>query len=258
MTVHDGACLAADLRLGTVRDDCARTLSAAAEQPKPPLMAAGVLRSWRLLGSAVRPRLLKRTTDELLSRSLLAADLPSAPKQMRAPAAKAPGTFPPAIVRAIRFGQLHVVGAWLDGAFGSIDDTDGAGSSALHYAVLVPGTAAVDMLVKRGIALNTRLPNGCTPLLVATLKANHHAVVRLLEAGADPNIADTDGHTPLMVAARSGWAETVQALCDNGARLGMKDAQNRTALWYAKKYEQKGTAMVLRKARGMQQGAQGA
>ena len=145
--------------------------------------------------------------------------------------------------------QLHVVESWLDlGASPNLADNNGC--CALHYAVLAPFDAAVVLLLVRGANVNVRLPNGSTPLLLATIKAHTRLVTRLCRfKGTDVNLADREGHTPLMVAARSGHAEMVKDLLEHGAAFDAVDKDGHTALWYAVKYENKGCAMVLRQWR---------
>ena len=99
--------------------------------------------------------------------------------------------------------------------------------------MLAPYDPAIDLLLSRGADVDQRLPNGSTPLLLASIRALAPAVSKLLKAGADPNIPDADGHTPLMVAARGGFVDVLRKLLLAGAKQEARDAQKRTALWYA-------------------------
>lgn len=153
-------------------------------------------------------------------------------------------------IYAIKLQKLHILRAWLEvHGPGSADFMDAKSCTALHYAVLAPFPEAIDLLLEKGANIDARLPNGQTPLMLATIKANLATIKRLLAAGADPNIPDTDGHTPLMVASRAGYVVAVANLLASGASIESKDTQKRTALWYACKYEQSGVAMILRQAR---------
>ena len=154
-----------------------------------------------------------------------------------------------ALIRAIRAQQLVCIRACLElGA--AVASVDRSGSQPLHYAVILPGSAdVVSLLLQHGAPVNTRLPGGQTPLMLAAIRANQGAVERLIAAGADPNVPDAQGHTPLMVVCRSGHEKLAKLLLEAGAKPDLKDNDRRTALWYAVKYEQRSAAIVLRQDR---------
>lgn len=97
--------------------------------------------------------------------------------------------------------------------------SDGAGYTALHAAVLRSDHETVRALLARGANVHARVRQGspvrrfgsqwalshtlrgATPLMVAVAYLEVDLVRTLLAAGADPSLGLADGHTPLMVAA---------------------------------------------------------
>jgi len=168
------------------------------------------------------------------------------------PALTPPATMPRSVMLALWRHQLHVLKGWLGLCPSNIHSTDPNGSTALHYSVMHPFPAAIDLLIARGADVNACVPtNGSTALLITTLRRPYDlaTIERLLRGGADVDIPDHDGHTPLMVASRAGWPDTVRMLVEAGASLDARDKDEHTALWYACKYEQKAVTMLLRNAR---------
>lgn len=155
--------------------------------------------------------------------------------------------LPSNVIEALRLHRLHVLRTWLDvGA--DVDATDQSGCTALHYAVIHPFEAAVELLIERGANLNMRdHAKHSAPILVAALRTHWGIVSRLLAAGADPDLPDGSGHTALMVASRAGDVGTVKKLLEHGAHAELADGLKNTALSYGVKFGHKGVAMVLRR-----------
>ena len=266
-STHDGKAFADNMLTGAPRAPEERRLMNAVPQVRSAARqseeekrfswrAASMIRNWWLADgwrSSRRSSNAAATSVGRKSRyySLFSTKLPgSSPSP-----SPLPQLLPKAVVSALRVEKLEGLHAWLD-LGGSPDSIDSTSCTALHYAVLAPYMAAIELLLQRGGTPNVRLhTNGSTPLLIATIRGHCEAVKALLEAGSDPNIPDKDGHTPLMVASRAGNVELVQLLLQSprpGIDLEKKDADNRSALWYAVKYEQAGAAMLLRQARADQ------
>jgi ankyrin repeat protein len=75
-------------------------------------------------------------------------------------------------------------------------------------------------LLKAGADANEKLPQGRSPLMIASRTGNVEAIRVLLEAGADVNAKETlRGTTPLMWAADEGHAPAIQVLIENGADI---------------------------------------
>ncbi len=99
-------------------------------------------------------------------------------------------------------------------------DTDGA--SLIHLAAT---PRMIDLLLKKGLSINSRNSNGETPLHVWCGTSNYeqkepiNAVISaLIERGADVNARDAEGLTPLHRAIFSGNIECVHRLLAKGAR----------------------------------------
>jgi uncharacterized protein len=90
---------------------------------------------------------------------------------------------------------------------------DRAGWSPLHYAAAGPGTAAVQLLLEQGAALDARSPNGTTPLMMAARYGSEDAARLLLARGADPrlkNELELDAAAFARQAAREPLAAALQ------------------------------------------------
>jgi hypothetical protein len=85
-------------------------------------------------------------------------------------------------------------------------------------------------LIASGLDVNSRGPDGTTPLLVASHGANLDKVQLLLSRGAQPNVADDRGYTPLMYASMANQAAIAQELLTHGAEVNATDSKGFTAL----------------------------
>uniref|UniRef100_A0A7S4KEK5 Uncharacterized protein n=1 Tax=Paramoeba aestuarina TaxID=180227 RepID=A0A7S4KEK5_9EUKA len=102
----------------------------------------------------------------------------------------------------------------------TVDETDGAGRTALHFAAHEGKLDAVKLLVEELKAgLNIEDGSGSTPLLLA-VRQNHFPVVQfLVKSKATANIVTLNGVTPLHYAAENDNQEMMKFLLENGARL---------------------------------------
>src|SRR5687768_12960494 len=132
-----------------------------------------------------------------------------------------------------------------------VNEAQGDGTTALHWAAIKGNTELAQMLIFAGANLRatTRL-GGYTPLYLAA-KGGHSAIVAaLLAAGADPKATTTNGTTPLMIAAAAGDTRTITALVENGSEIDAKDtAKGETALMFAAAFN-RADAVRLLLARG--------
>ena len=128
---------------------------------------------------------------------------------------------------AARVEQLVVEGA-------DVDEPQGDGATALHWAAHrdLPDVAA--LLVRVGADVDAADDHGLTPLALASLNASIDMVDLLLDAGADPNLSRASGVTPLMTAARVGHVGVVRRLLRAGADPTAAEAtRGQTALMWA-------------------------
>lgn len=88
-----------------------------------------------------------------------------------------------------------------------IDGNGAAGGkswTALHYACAGPQAATVQLLLKRGAALNALSPNGTTPVMMAARYGSEDAVDALLKAGADLQLRNDLGLSAADFARQAG------------------------------------------------------
>jgi hypothetical protein len=104
-----------------------------------------------------------------------------------------------------------------------VDLLAGDGSSALHWAIVVPGVDGFSWLLDRGLDVDVRSTQGATTLMnLAQGDPEHIDVGRmtwLLDHGADPNAADERGFTALHRVAERGSEPAVRLLVARGADL---------------------------------------
>ncbi len=115
-----------------------------------------------------------------------------------------------------------------------VDQREPDGATALHWAVYRDNLEIVDLLLGAGADVNAVNRLGASPLWLAAEHGNARLIGRLLDAGADPHTALPEGETPLMTAARSGTAEGVRALVAAGADVQAREStRGQTALMWA-------------------------
>ncbi len=102
-----------------------------------------------------------------------------------------------------------------------------------HYlciAAVSSDLKTAQLPLKLGAAPNYRLPNGATPLALAS----HPLMVKvLLSAGADPNARDSGGATPLFTAVERGHKAIAKILIEHGADVNQATDSGVTALMIA-------------------------
>ncbi|WP_177200657.1 ankyrin repeat domain-containing protein [Roseateles sp. YR242] len=87
-----------------------------------------------------------------------------------------------------------------------------AGWGPLHYAASGPNEAVVRWLVEKGADLNSRSPNGTTPLMMAAGYGGLSSVDVLLAANADVRLKNDVGYSAADFAKRAGQDELAQRL----------------------------------------------
>ncbi len=93
---------------------------------------------------------------------------------------------------------------------------DGFGWTALHEAARNNHMNIVEILLDRGIDINSKICNGNTALHIAANSCNMNIVEILLDRGIDINSKDNDGNTALHWAARWGYTNIVEILLNRG------------------------------------------
>src|SRR5206468_2275366 len=72
-------------------------------------------------------------------------------------------------------------------------------------------------LLLEGLAVDTRIEDGVTPLMLAAAAGHAEIVKLLLDYGADLAARDDENNTALLFAVQGGYSEVVQVLLDAGA-----------------------------------------
>jgi len=138
----------------------------------------------------------------------------------------------PPIIEAVRKGDGNALRALLQkGA--NVNETEGDGATALHWASYRDDLQSADVLLKAGAKVNAANDLGATALWAAAQNGSTAMVKRLLDGGANPNLALLSGETPLMVASRTGSAPVAELLIAKGANLNATATRKQTALMWA-------------------------
>ncbi len=139
----------------------------------------------------------------------------------------------------------------------NVSAKDSGGVTPLMLASYNGVTAAMEVLIAKGAAVNDRDNQGNTPLHCACQwfgspeparkVKRREAVLRLLiDKGAEINARNCAGTTPLMDAARYQHDSSfISTLLDSGAQINAKDSEGRTALMYAAEWNQTANIGVL-------------
>ena len=135
---------------------------------------------------------------------------------------------------AVRRGDTDAVRR-LIAAKADVNEPQGDGTTALHWAAYNDDVEAAEVLIRAGARVEATTRNGAlTPLLLAATNGSAGVVKALLDAGANPNARSADGATALMTAAASGSVEAVRFLLGKGADVNAADtARGQTALMFA-------------------------
>ena len=153
-----------------------------------------------------------------------------------------PQLLPAKLTDAARRGDKDALRG-LIAAKTDVNEPDGDGTTALHWAAYNDDGDVAELLIRAGASVHAVTRNGAlTPLLVASANGSAVVVQKLLAAGAKSDVRSADGATPLMLAAASGSADAVQLLLDNGAeRNAIDTARGQTALMFAAAVESNGS-----------------
>ena len=115
-----------------------------------------------------------------------------------------------------------------------VDQLQGDGSTALHWAAHRNNAELAQLLVGGNANVNLANELGATPLWLAAMNGSAGMVKLLLEAGADPNLSLKMGETPLMTASRTGSLDAVALMLAAGADINKAELERgQTALMWA-------------------------
>ncbi len=129
-----------------------------------------------------------------------------------------------AINRRNRFGDTALLLAAIKGSVPGVDllykggaQLEPGGWSALHYSVFSESLELLGWLVKNGVKLDARAPNGQTALMLAAKQGRLAQVKQLVDADADMDLEDFEGKSALSLAKAAGHDEIVSFLKASGA-----------------------------------------
>ena len=124
----------------------------------------------------------------------------------------------PRLIEAVKSGNREAVRALVRQP-AALAETEGDGTTALHWAVRADDREMVQLLLQAGANVNSATRHGITPLSLAAVNGSPSVTAMLLKAGAQPNAVLPEGETILMTAARTGMVEVLTLLLDHGADL---------------------------------------
>jgi hypothetical protein len=119
------------------------------------------------------------------------------------------------------------------------------GPPALAYAAHGGDKEIVDVLLAKGVDVNSRNEFGSTVLYTASLRGHEKVVGLLLAKGADVNAERADSSTALHAASSRGNSETVKVLLARGADVSVRGGYFDTALQAASSSGNEETVKVL-------------
>lgn len=94
-------------------------------------------------------------------------------------------------------------------------------------------TEAVKQFIEKGINLDLRDSDDCTPLMRASIKGHTEIVKLLLDKGASIDLISNDEATALLYASANGHKEVVKLLIDNGALVDVQSKGGLTPIMQA-------------------------
>jgi uncharacterized protein len=150
-----------------------------------------------------------------------------------------------ALFLAMREGAFKVASTLLKSPGLKVDQPNSAGETALMMAALRGHEEWLPRLVAQGAAIERE---GWTPLHYAATGPQPATVGWLLERGARVDSRSPNGTTPLMMAARYGSEESVDLLLRRGADPKLRNQLNLTAADFARLAAREGLAKRLAEA----------
>ena len=115
----------------------------------------------------------------------------------------------------------------------NVNEKDGHGNTALHFAANDGSWEIVKYLVEHGANVNEKDGDGNTGLYKAAFSGSLEIVKYLVEYEVNVNEKNVVGDSALLVTARHGWLKIVKYLVEHRADINCKSMKDKTALHYA-------------------------
>jgi ankyrin repeat protein len=137
------------------------------------------------------------------------------------------------LIDAVKSGNVQRVRTLIKSG-ADVNQPEGDGATALHWAVDADAVDLVRVLLDAGASAQIANDLGITPLHLASANGNEKTMKWLLDKRANANAAAASGVTPLMEAARAGSVDAVRLLLAHGAQVNAREpARGQTALMWA-------------------------
>ncbi|HEY1899294.1 MAG TPA: ankyrin repeat domain-containing protein [Steroidobacteraceae bacterium] len=139
---------------------------------------------------------------------------------------------------ALVIGVLAATGAWAATpeaatAASAVETRGPDGSTPLQWAVYHEDVAQVKRLLKAGAKVGEANDYGATPMQMAAAIGNTDILKLLLEAGANVDSPNSEGQTALMAVARTGNVAAAKLLLKHGATVDARETwgQQSALMW---------------------------
>jgi ankyrin repeat protein len=129
------------------------------------------------------------------------------------------------------FRRLLTLCVMVTGVFVAAAAAQSNQSDAFYAAIRANDLTRLNAVLAQGADVNTKDPQGITPLMLAAWVGSTDAMKTLLDRGADPNLTNSTGSTALMLCVTE--LPKVQMLIARGANVNIASARGRTALLLA-------------------------
>jgi hypothetical protein len=146
------------------------------------------------------------------------------------------------LIVALFEGSMNVFDVLVDAPNIDVNARANNGNSALMIAAYKGNQTAVQVLLKKGAAINQP---GWTPLHYAAAGGKDDIVRLLLDKGAEIDARSPNHTTPLMIAAYEGHYSTAKLLLDRGADVTLTNVSGLTTIDYAKHFDRRDIIELL-------------
>ncbi|MCD4786254.1 MAG: ankyrin repeat domain-containing protein [Candidatus Eremiobacteraeota bacterium] len=150
------------------------------------------------------------------------------------------------LIYAIRLKNLASIKKIIDKNPGMVEVKGGDGRTVLSEAVSWNRKDVIELLISRGVDVNSATNSGWTPLHSALSSNGRKDMAEfLISKGADVN-GELNGWTHLHRAVNRGDNDIVKFLLRSGASVNARNKDNHTPLYYAMKKGRKDIIKLLR------------